>query len=109
MGAREPTARQAGLWPGLIVVAALAYPERDEACHHGYEKDLAEQGFEGSEGLWQPDRWRKVAEAERGQGDEAEVEDSSVLPSAQQLGDLAREKVLPGPRQHHLRAEARRV
>ena len=62
--------------PSLVALAAaLAHPQSDEAGNHRHQEDLAEQGFEDRQRLRQPDRRRQVAEAERRQRDEAEIEE----------------------------------
>ena len=55
-------------------LVAVPHPERDEAGDHRHEEDLSHQRLEGDERLRQADRRAEVAEAERRQHDEAEVE-----------------------------------
>ena len=72
-----PVARRAHV--AGLGVGALPHPQRDEPGDQRDEEDLAEQRLEHGQRLREPDRGREVAEAERGQRDEAEVEVLGLL------------------------------
>src|SRR5215211_3537049 len=55
-------------------LAPLPHPQRHEARDHRDEEDLAQESLEHRKRLGETDGRRQVAEAEGGEGDEAEVE-----------------------------------
>src|SRR5215213_6314106 len=56
------------------VCLALPHPQRDQAGHECDEEHLADQRLERDERLREADGGREIAEAERRQRDEAEVD-----------------------------------